>query len=59
MQVVNEPSYSEKIQVFSYGGHPYWDAEFPAPPVTTARWKTKDWVKWVDQGNGTWYKKRK
>ena len=45
-----------KLQVFSDGGHPTWDAEFPAPPVTTARWKPRDWVTWVDH-NGTWFVK--
>ena len=52
-----ELTYSTKIQVFSHGGHLYWDAEFPAPPVGTSQWEPGDWVTWVYH-NGTWFVKK-
>ena len=43
----------EKLTKYEKGEY-----SFSVPPVCTANWDTKAWVKWIDACNG-WYPKEK
>ena len=63
VETLKMPNRKIKCQVFSAyvtkGEHindTQWDAQFPIPPVCTARWRVSDWINYVDN-HGEWFLK--